>query len=187
LTQGCPPSVICASFRPGAALQSLKLLSTPAFGHLFATAGGGDSDPIIDLAGQIAGKSEIEARAFVAERVALEVARILRLSADEIDAGRPLDELGMDSLMSLELRMSIENRFGIELPVVAISAGITVNDLATRLIAGLAGGDRSPLSTAGDLERQLMQQHAPSDIGLDDLVAVTDASLERRSTMAALL
>ncbi len=113
-----------------------------------------------------------------------EVARILRLSAEEIEVARPLDELGMDSLMSLELRMSIEKRFGIELPIVAISSGINVSDLATRLLAGLgAGGAAKP---AGDAEMQLIMQHGSSDVGPRDLMAVTD-EIEAGRAAAALL
>jgi phthiocerol/phenolphthiocerol synthesis type-I polyketide synthase C len=182
----CPPTVYCASFRPGSALQGLKLLGTPTLNQLFAKAEGVDSESIIDLSTQIAGKNEVEARATVAALVALEVARILRLSAEEIDVGRPLDELGMDSLMSLELRMSIENRFGIELPIVAISSGMNVNELAARLIAGLGeGGGKA--DAAGDVERRLIMQHAPDAVGLTDLMAVTEALEERRSIATALL
>jgi acyl carrier protein len=182
----CPATVYCATFRPGAALQGLKLLGTPAFANLFATAEGGDAEASIDLAAQIAGKGEVEGRNIVARLVAQEVARILRLSAEEVEVGRPLDELGMDSLMSLELRMSIENRFGVELPVVAISAGMTVNDMASRLIAGLGGGG-DKAEAAGDMERRLILQHAPDAVGLTDLMAVTEAMEGRRSVETALL
>ena len=50
----CPDTVHCASFRPGAALQGLKLLSTPAFGRLFAAAESGAGEAGIDLASLIA-------------------------------------------------------------------------------------------------------------------------------------
>jgi phthiocerol/phenolphthiocerol synthesis type-I polyketide synthase C len=169
----CPPTVYCAMFRPGAAPHGLKLLETPAFARLFADAEGSDQEVGIDLAVQLAGKSEVQARAIVAKLVASEVARILRLSAEEIDVARPLDHLGMDSLMSLELRMSIEQRFGIELPIVAISSGSNVNDLAARLFAGLGTG--GPAASARDAEMRLIMQHGSSDVAPSDLMAVTDA------------
>ncbi len=187
----CPATVYCASFRPGAALQSLKLLSTPSFNALFTKVEGSDPDQAVNLASLIAGKSDIEARTTVSGLVAQEVARILRLSADEIDVTRPLDDLGMDSLMSLELRMSIEGRFGVELPVVAISSGINVTDLAARLIAGLeSGADHTAGNGAampGDREREMLRQHAPGEIGLTDLLAVTEAIEGRRAAVTALL
>ncbi len=184
----CPDTVYCASFRPGAALQGLKLLGTPAFGQLFASAEGGPGDSTIDLASLIAGKGEIEARGIVAALVAQEVARILRLTAEDIDVGQPLDDLGMDSLMSLELRMGIEARFGVELPVVAISSGVSVNELATRLIA--SAGDNKGATDAkapGAMELNLMQRHGPGEMDLNELIAVTDVIEEKRAAVKALL
>jgi acyl transferase domain-containing protein/NADPH:quinone reductase-like Zn-dependent oxidoreductase/acyl carrier protein len=179
-----PATVYCALFRPGAALQGLKLLRTPTFSQLFAGANGDDGEADLDLAAQIAGKSEGEARAIVARLVASEVARIFRLATEEIEVARPLDELGMDSMMSLDLRLGIEKRFGVELSIVAISAGVSVNDLATRLIAGLrAGGSEKP---AGEVELQLLQQHGAGEVDLGELMALTDA-VKARGTNGALL
>jgi NAD(P)-dependent dehydrogenase (short-subunit alcohol dehydrogenase family)/acyl carrier protein len=188
-----PSTVYCAAFRPGAALQGLKLLGTPAFGQVFAATEGSHGESTLDLPALIAGKSEIEARSAVAGLVAKEVARILRLTTEEIDMTQPLDDLGMDSLMSLELRLGIEGRFGVELPVVAISSGVHINDLAERLIASAKSGTQgysgdAKNGGAGDhLERQLIQQHGFADIGLSELMAVTDAIEEDRSAVTALL
>jgi acyl transferase domain-containing protein/NADPH:quinone reductase-like Zn-dependent oxidoreductase/acyl carrier protein len=180
----CPSTVYCAMFRPGAALQGLKLMRTPAFSQLFAGAEGGELEADIDLATQIAGKTEGEARAIVARLVASEVARIFRLSAEEIEVARPLDELGMDSMMSLDLRMGIEKRFGVELPIVALSAGVSINDLASRLIAGLRSDAGN--TSAGDVEKQLIQQHGAGDVDVGDLMAFTDA-IKVRNAEAGLL
>jgi acyl carrier protein len=183
-------TVYCLTIKPGGTLRDLSLLQTPAFAHLFAKADGVDLESGIDLAGLVAGKSDAEARALVARLVASEVASILRLSAEEIDPARPLDELGMDSLMSLELRMGIEKRFGVELPVVAISASMTVNDLAVRLMADLVpaygGGEDVKPATLSETERLIMQ-HTASDAALSELLAVTDAIEEGRTAVTALL
>lgn len=179
-----PATVYCAMFRPGSALQGLRLLQTPSFRQLFAAAGEVARSADIDLASQITGKSEGEARAIAAGLVAIEVALIFRLPAEEIDLARPLDELGMDSLMSLDLRMGIEKRFGVELPVVAITAGVSVTDLATRLIAAVRSGTSGVLD--GDAEMRMMQQHGGGEDGLNDLIAMTDAIKERDEAVALL-
>jgi phthiocerol/phenolphthiocerol synthesis type-I polyketide synthase C len=80
--------------------------------------------------------------------------------------------------MSLELRMSIEKRFGIELPIVVISSGINVNDLAARLVAGL--GDGGAAAPARDAEMRLIMQHGSSDVGPSELMAVADTIETRR-------
>jgi phthiocerol/phenolphthiocerol synthesis type-I polyketide synthase C len=192
-----PATVYCTAFRSGAALPGLKLLGTPAFGQVFAVTEGSHGESTLDLTALIAGKSEIEVRSTVAGLVAEEVARILRLTTEEIDMTQPLDKLGMDSLMSLELRLGIEGRFGVELPVVAISSGVHINNLAERLIASAKSGTQgysgdAKNGGAGDHPgdhpgRQLIQQHGIADIGLSELMAVTDAIEEDRAVVTALL
>ncbi|SIQ88396.1 Acyl transferase domain-containing protein [Acidiphilium rubrum] len=182
-----PATVYCATIRPNGMLRALKLLQTPSFAGLFTAADSISADAGLDLAGMIAGKPDAEARALVAALVAAEVARILRLAAEDIDPARRLDELGMDSLMSIELRMGIETRFGVELPVVAINSGVSVNDLAARLIAGAAATTADAPAGLGDAERRLLMQHGARDIGVSELMAVNEAIEAQRSTAGTLL
>ena len=168
---------------PERAIAGSKALKTPVFAQLF-TAESVELEANIDLATLIAGKSEAEARASVTGLVASEVARVLRLAAEEINVALPLDEIGLDSLMSLELRIGIEKRFGIELPIVAISSGISVNDIVSRLLAGLCSGQGHP--RVGDVEQRLMRQHGADELILTELMAVTDAIGERRPTVELL-
>jgi NADPH:quinone reductase-like Zn-dependent oxidoreductase/acyl carrier protein len=172
-----PATTYCATLRPGEALQRLKLLQTPAFATLFAS---GDTAVAVelDLASRLEGRSDGEARALVAGLLATEVARIFRLPPEDIELTRPLDELGLDSMMSLDLRMSIEKRFGIELPVVAMSAGVSVNDLANRLIASL----RSDSPKEDDSHLRLLHQHGIADPALS---AETSLSAEPTSGSTA--
>ncbi len=166
-----PATLYCARFRAGDAQQRFKLLQTPAFAGLF-TGSGAIVQTEADLATRIAGKSDGDARALVAALVAADVGRIFRLPPDEIEMTRPLDELGLDSMMSLDLRMSIEKRFGIELPVMAISAGVSVNELAARLIASLRTGERQP----EDASQQIMQRHGIQDASLAAGVGAADVA-----------
>ena len=70
--------------------------------------------------------------------VADEAAAILRLPAGAIDPARPLSQLGMDSLMAVELRLALESRLRIDLPLVSIAEGTSVASIAARL-AGTVG------------------------------------------------
>ncbi len=177
-----PATTICALFRPGEMLQRLKLLQSPTFSTLFAD-GTGIAVVELDLADRIAGKSEGDARSLVASLVAAEVARIFRLPPEEIELKRPLDELGLDSMMSLDLRMSIEKRFGVELPVVAISAGVSINDLAVRLIAGLRSGHRAPEDDA----QRIMQQHGIAQSDLTAGMSARNSAAEQNDIAVALV
>ncbi|MET8879380.1 non-ribosomal peptide synthetase/type I polyketide synthase [Streptomyces rubiginosohelvolus] len=79
-----------------------------------------------------------EARhALVAERFAALAAAVLRTGADRIDPATGLGELGLDSLLAMELRARIHAELGVALPVVALLSGTPAGELAGRLHDGL--------------------------------------------------
>jgi phthiocerol/phenolphthiocerol synthesis type-I polyketide synthase C len=84
------------------------------------------------------------------EVVVEEIARVLRLAAKEIDRHRPLAEIGMDSLMMLELRTTVEETLQVELPIMSLANGITPVDVARR-IAALVVGDGQASAVKGGL------------------------------------
>jgi acyl carrier protein len=63
-----------------------------------------------------------------------ELAQILRLDPDKIPLSKSVYDLGLDSLMGVELITALEARFGVRLPVMAISEDSTIDRLALRLI-----------------------------------------------------
>jgi acyl carrier protein len=72
-----------------------------------------------------------------------ELAQILRLDPDKIPLSKSVYDLGLDSLMGVELITALEARFGVRLPVMAISEDSTIDRLALRLI-GLLKSDQGP-------------------------------------------
>jgi amino acid adenylation domain-containing protein/thioester reductase-like protein len=66
------------------------------------------------------------------------VARILGLPLERLDRTAPLDSLGLDSLMAVELRNAVERDLGLTLPVVNFLQGPSVNDLVDQLLDHLA-------------------------------------------------
>ncbi len=64
---------------------------------------------------------------------------MLRLPPKEIDRHRPLAEIGMDPLMMLELRNTVEESLGVDLPMMSISSGITPMDVARRVLPLITG------------------------------------------------
>jgi acyl carrier protein len=70
-----------------------------------------------------------------------EVGEILRLSPAKINATSSIYDIGMDSLMGVELVVALESRFGIQLPVMALSQSPTITKLAERLIDQLRQGN----------------------------------------------
>ncbi len=91
------------------------------------------------------------------------------MPADRIDPGRSLYDIGLDSLMGVELVVALEGRFGIRLPVMALSESPTLDKLSARLIQALRGDARPEggdgISTHIErLASQHAEQVAPEDI-----------------------
>ncbi len=72
-----------------------------------------------------------------------EAARILRLPAGGIDPLRPLSQMGMDSLMAVELRLALESRLRIDLPLMSLAEGTSVASIAARLGDALSAGAKN--------------------------------------------
>lgn len=132
------------------AKRELPATRAPAFGTVGTVAG---ARPGIDAAAMLArlrAMSPEEATEALLDVVVEEIARVLRLPPKEIDRHRPLAEIGMDSLMMLELRTTVEAVLQIELPMMSLASGITPADVARR-IAPLVNGDGPKESVPGTL------------------------------------
>ncbi|HSS64317.1 MAG TPA: SDR family NAD(P)-dependent oxidoreductase, partial [Gammaproteobacteria bacterium] len=75
-----------------------------------------------------------EARAVITDAVIQIVARILRLPPDQVDRDASIVDLGMDSLMAIEMHMSVNKRFGVNLPVMGLADFPTIDQLVGRII-----------------------------------------------------
>ena len=64
-----------------------------------------------------------------------ELGRVLRLDPSRVDLQKPLNTLGLDSLMGIELTTRIETDLGVSFPMTALSQGSNVSQLATQLLA----------------------------------------------------
>ena len=62
-----------------------------------------------------------------------QVARVLGASAAKLDIDRPLNELGLDSLMSVELKNRVEREGALSLPIGALMQSPTINSLSTAI------------------------------------------------------
>lgn len=94
-----------------------------------------------DFKAMIEGKSPAEMHALVVQLVTQEVAQILAVSADRIDPVRSLHDLGLDSLMGVELALGLEKRFGIQVPAMMLNDSPTVERVTVRIMEHLVSGD----------------------------------------------
>ncbi|MFD2264877.1 SDR family NAD(P)-dependent oxidoreductase [Lacibacterium aquatile] len=157
------------------ARQMLPLFSRPTYAGLGGKAAareGAEAGPI-DIRAAIKGLSRAAARDLVAGLLGEEVAQIMRLPADKLDHHKPIADLGMDSLMAVELRMAVEARFGVELPVLSLSDGTTLSGMADKLVGSLTG-DEAPAGD-GDLLQLSRYEEGSSNLDMSALSSALEA------------
>jgi acyl transferase domain-containing protein/NADPH:quinone reductase-like Zn-dependent oxidoreductase/acyl carrier protein len=145
LASGIPVAGV-GTVRWAAMKARLPLLASPLFAEMGGA--GAEESGELDLAAMLADCTPEEARTKVTGLLVEEVARIMKLAADRIEPSRPLTELGMDSLMAVELRLAVEERFGITVPLLALSEGATLAAMAARIVRSL--GEPGESEAKGD-------------------------------------
>jgi acyl carrier protein len=108
--------------------------------------------------------------------LAEQVAQTLRIPAERIDLKRPLTDMGIDSLMTVELQIAVNMTFGIELSALELTRGFSITELTTPLMQrmGLADADSArpqPGVPAASAERNVDEM---SEAELDALLAGAD-------------
>jgi acyl carrier protein len=123
----------------------------------------------------------------VTEHLKHEISKILRIEAEKLDVKKSLFEMGMDSLMGVELVGSLEANLGIHLPILALSEGPTISKLAERVTAMLNTDNLEETTQAGGLSnveeqvRLLAAQHGASEISQDELTEITQSAAAEAS------
>jgi len=107
-----------------AAMRDQATLSPGADGRADASA----------LVEALAAQTPEAALATVTQLVVKQVAGVMRMSAAKLDVGRSLVDLGMDSLMVVELQLALEQQLGVSLPTLELMDMATVAKLARRVL-----------------------------------------------------
>jgi len=120
--------------------RELAVVRAPMFAGVVPAAGTrapGEGAAIVE---KLRTLSPDQAAAALLDLVVDEIARVLRLPSLEVDRHRALAEIGMDSLMMLELRTAVEESLQVELPPMSLANGTTPADVARRIAGLIAGG-----------------------------------------------
>ncbi len=116
--------------------QHLALFKSPTYSRLPQ-----DKDIASDEAGHIDIKALLaqrplsEVKKLVADEITEQIARVLRLPRDDVARNKPLAEIGLDSLMAMELTLALEQRFGLSGSMMTSASGLTVVEVADHVIA----------------------------------------------------
>ena len=112
----------------------------------FVSQQSGDEVSAIDLRALLINEDIEVVRRKVLKIVVDQLAKVLHARPEEISRVRPLRELGLDSLMTLELAMDLESSVGIDFSVARSVGSLTVPNLVDEIIA--------QVSSARDLNEQ---------------------------------
>ena len=124
-----------------------------------------------DWRGKIQAAAADEKNAVIGEAVRDVVGAVLRVKPDSLREDQPLTDLGLDSLMGVEIETMLESSIGVALPPTSLMRARTIGQIAT-LIAGQMGSDADPTAKAAvPAEKQI----ETSELDLD---SISDEALD---------
>lgn len=140
----------------------------------------------LDIHSLMAELSAEELEALFIDMIKQEVGEILRVAIDKIDHNCSIYDMGMDSLMGVELVLALETRFGVRLSVMALAENATIGKLANKLIAILADEVVQPADTQEGILAQvshLANIHASEASVQENQLLANDINHSKQSRM----
>jgi phthiocerol/phenolphthiocerol synthesis type-I polyketide synthase C len=134
---------------------------------------GFSGEDLIDLLSRL---DNSERQPVVVNFLIAEIARILQMPEEKIAHNCTIQDLGIDSLMAMELATTIEVKLGIDLPVMTLADNVTLDGLANRIINMLDLGDidnNSTNNSVNDIVTSLAKIHA-EDLTEEELQSITN-------------
>ncbi|MEE2855687.1 MAG: type I polyketide synthase [Actinomycetota bacterium] len=129
-----------------------------------------DTDSESSLLDALSDCPEAERLDMVRRLVRQIVSAVFEVGITEIAPDDALDDLGLDSMMAMDFRTRISATFAIDLPVLELLRGVSVNSLADRILAELQPSEGNPpdeqrqaAPTFEDVDR-LIEQLSESDL-----------------------
>ncbi|WP_328518101.1 type I polyketide synthase [Mycolicibacterium arseniciresistens] len=125
----------------------------------------GSDGSILDV---LASTPEPERLGVVVGQVERLVAAVFDCAVTDFENDDMLDDIGLDSMMAMDFRVRINTTFSIDLPVLEILKGVSVDSLADRVLAELRSihGEAPAATAAGETPTAMTE--VPSETSTDD-------------------
>ncbi len=117
-----------------------------------------------DILAELIGKTEEEASDIILNVIIHQISAITGSSPDRISPKQSLFDLGIDSLMALELTMELERKLGVELSSMSIIGSGNISVLAAKVV-GMLMGDAS---NDGGLQNDIQELATQHGLNMDD-------------------
>lgn len=115
----------------------------------------------LDLESMMRDMTEQEFREAILEILTQELSEILMIPASKIDPEKSIYDMGMDSLMGVELMSALEARMGIQVPVMALTETPKLSQLTVKIIS-LIEGDHDKETDETAAVQLIAAQHGES-------------------------
>ncbi|MGI8438466.1 MAG: SDR family NAD(P)-dependent oxidoreductase [Chthoniobacterales bacterium] len=175
VTQAMGARVDWSKFRQSfRGLQDSPLLENVIVAGAEGAEGGGAKS---NWALKIASAAPEAREAVIGDAVRDVVGSVLRLKPESLRADQPLTDLGLDSLMAVEIENSLEAATGVALPPASLMRARTIGQIAA-LIAEFVGGTKenegpapvAPMAPAETMQAEAVDLDALSDEDIDRLL-----------------
>ena len=139
----------------------------PLLERIFAAVEAQDSAGVTsDWRNKIESAAPAEKETVIAHAVREVVGSVLRVKPETLRNDQPLTDLGLDSLMGVEIENSLEAAIGVALPPTSLMRARTIGQIAT-LIAGHVGGTAPATATTPGNGSMPVAQPATSTVEVD--------------------
>ena len=153
------------------------MAENPLLERIFASVEGQDSSSgTSDWRHKIEAASADEREGVICQAVRDVVGSVLRVKPDSLRDDQPLTDLGLDSLMGVEIENALEAAIGVALPPTSLMRARTIGQIATLISGHMGGGTSTAAAPAGDSKAAKVAPVSTEDVDLD---ALSDADLDR--------
>jgi phthiocerol/phenolphthiocerol synthesis type-I polyketide synthase C len=177
--------VVISEMNWSTARAHLPLLQSPTFSRLIhaGEAAAADNRGKVDIRALVATLPLEQARKEIIGVIVEEIAHILRLPQENLNRGKPLADIGLDSLMAVELAATLEERLTFEAPLSTPASGFTVTELADHIL-GLC---INPTSEEESIAQGLTERHLGKGIDPAALETLTVLVEDRSRDLTQIL